>query len=629
MRRGSDVRKKTGFAATNKLPGKRALVFLMLLTIAVVIILSYSNSLRGPFLMDGRRLIENDPRIRHLLPLGKLLSGSSRPVTRFSFALNYSFNKLDVFGYHAVNLTIHLLSALLLFGLIRRTLSATRMRPGYASSAAVIAFTATLLWAIHPIQTQSVTYIYQRSESLMGLFYLATLYAITRGLGASGRAAGWFCAACVFCGLGMGAKPVMITAPLMALAYDRIFWADSFKELWQRRRWLYVGLASTWLILAIVFSGPQESRPTAGWTFKYATPLAYAAIQPTAILRYLRLVFWPYGLVFDYAWPAPLNAVRTILPLLMIAGLLIATLWALFRRPQIGFLGSAFFLLLLPTSSFFQIADPIVEHRMYLPLAIIMIGIILAARHLLRTYIRNPQWRARLAAGTFTVLVAFLCMRTFQRNDVYQSRYSVWQDVVNKRPGNPRGHANLANILAKRGKLDEAIAHYSLALKGDKGVVLVGKSSAKLHYDLALALSQNDDLDGAIAHYQEALCIDPRFVDARNNLALTLADRDRFQEAMAELLEALELAPDNPVLHLNLGTVLESLGNLQEAIGQYRKAIALDPANAEARNNLGIALAQRGEIAEAVRQLERAHQLLPGDAEIRQNLAEIRQQLKK
>lgn len=609
---------------------KRVLIFLMFLVIGAAVILSYHNSLRCPFIMDGRRLIENDSRIRHLLPLGKLLYGSSRPVTRISFALNYSLNKLDVFGYHVVNIAIHLLSALVLFGLIRRTFLGPKMHPANASSAAFIAFTATLLWAVHPIQTESVTYIYQRSESLMGFFYLATLYALARGLGARKHAVAWYGAACIFCALGMGAKPVMITAPLMALAYDRVFWADSFRDIWRKRRWLYAGFASTWIILVVIFSSPHESRPTAGWTFEYATPLAYAAVQPGAILHYLRLVFWPYGLVLDYGWPQVHSVVSMVFLLLAIAGMFIATLWALFCRLQAGFLGFAFFLLLIPTSSFFQIADPIVEHRMYLPLATVMVAVVLAVRRLWRIYVISPWLRTMLQAGFFIVLVVFLCMRTLQRNEVYHSRYSLWLDVVNKRPNNPRGHANLANILAQRGKLDDAIVHYTLALNGAKGgAVLVGKAAAKLHYDLALALGQNGDLDGAIAHYREAVRINPHFVDAHNNLALALADRSRFQEAMAELLEALEIDYDNAVLHLNLGTVLESLGKPQGAIEQYRKAIFFDPANAEAYNNLGIALAQKGKIAESVVQLERAHQLLPDDEEIQENLEEIRRQLKR
>ena len=175
-----------------------------------------------------------------------------RPVVSLTLAINYALGGMNVWGYHAVNLAIHILAAWTLFGVMRRTLLLPALQERFGSAATPLALAAALLWTIHPLQTESVTYVIQRTESLVGLFYLLTLYCVIRGADvrpASDRP-GTRAPSAASCLLGMATKEVMVTAPLIVLLYDRTFLAGSFREAWRRRCGLYLALAATWGVVA-------------------------------------------------------------------------------------------------------------------------------------------------------------------------------------------------------------------------------------------------------------------------------------------------------------------------------------------------------------------------------------------
>jgi len=264
-----------------------------------------------------------------------------------TLAVNYALGGLEVWGYHAVNLLIHLLAALTLYGLLRRTFLSDRLKERYGDVSESLAFATSLLWLLHPLQSQSVTYLIQRAESLMGLFYLLTLYAVSR----SNTSKAWPRIAILTCALGMATKEVMVTAPILCLLYDRIFLASSFKEIFQKRLHLYLGLGASWGILAGTYLDQVASDIARAVGFHKITPLDYALTQPGVILHYLKLSFWPHPLCLDYLWPIAKSSQAIFPPLLAIGVLVVATLTALRRRPEVGFLGVAFFLILAPTSS--------------------------------------------------------------------------------------------------------------------------------------------------------------------------------------------------------------------------------------------------------------------------------------
>ncbi len=410
----------------------------------------YCNSFGVPFVYDGVHFIMENASLRQLNPLA-LSDGQSRPVSYFSFALNYAVGGYHVWGYHAVNLAIHVAAAWTLYGLVRRTLeSAPRCASRYGGSARNLALAIAALWLVHPLQTASVTYIYQRQESLMGLMYLLTLYCVLRGIqttqadarlspAAHRVARNWYLVAVVCSLVGMGTKEVMVTAPLMTLWYDRAFWAASGRDLWNRRKWLYAALGATATIPFVVLFALKEKYQSVGLLVSHVhSPLRYAQSQPGVICHYLWLCIDPRGLCLDPNWPVAETAAEIIPPAIFVGLLLGLTAWCVWKRPAWGFVGAWFFVILSPTSSVVPILDLAYDHRMYLSLASVFVLVVIALYEMWRWIaarssdpLRRLAWvppaMAAAAVGVFGV-------ETLLRNNDYRTVISIWQDTVDKAP---------------------------------------------------------------------------------------------------------------------------------------------------------------------------------------------------
>jgi protein O-mannosyl-transferase len=248
---------------------------------------------------------------------------------------------------------------------------------------------AAVIWIVHPLQTEAVTYISQRCESLMGLFYLLTLYGFIRGA-ESRTPAGWFALSVAACFLGMATKEVMVTAPVMVLLYDRTFVSGTFREACHSTWRLYLGLAGSWLLLGYLMTGAHNRGVGYG---PGLTWWAYALTECRVVLHYLRLAVWPHPLIFDYGEYVPTGHLAALAPYALILAILATVVFfELKRHPAIGFVGAWFFVVLAPTSSVVPItASPMAEHRMYLPLASVVTLIVVGAFALGKRLL-NKQW---------------------------------------------------------------------------------------------------------------------------------------------------------------------------------------------------------------------------------------------
>jgi len=578
---------------------------------------AYHDSFQGPFIFDDVPSILDNPHIRHLWPLREAVSApldltvTGRPVVCLSLALNYALGGLNVWGYHAFNLAVHLLSALVLFGILRRTFEGEKLRDRFGVAAVWLAAAIALIWEVHPLQTESVTYIVQRTESLMGLFLLLTLYCTLRG-SRSSRARVWYLAAVVSCALGMGSKEVMVGAPLIVLLYDRVFLAASFRQLWQRRVGLYVGLAATWIILAVLVA--RTPRSATGFGIEGPTSWDYLKTEAGVIVYYLRLCFWPRPLVIDYFdWPITLSLKDGLASGVVVIGLLGATVWAFRRQPWLGFLGAWFFVILGPTSSFLpSVGEAAAERRMYLPLAAVVTMVVVGA-FAFGKRLWNKQQGVVLgcvAGGFVAVLLTFL---TIQRNRDYNSALTIWQDAVVKRPNNPRAHNGLGLALMQTGKVQEAISQYEQALR-------LKPDFFEAHTNWGIALLHTGRVQEAIAQCEAALRIKPDYVEAYVNLGNALLQTGKLPEAIGEYEQALQLQPDCTEAHYNLAGVFLQAGRWPEAIGEYEQVLQLQPDHAEAHNNLGIALLRLGKVQEAISHWDQALRLKPDYALAHNNL---------
>ncbi len=624
-------------------------VLLPLLLVAVVAA-AYSNSFFGAFLFDDIYHIVENERIRQLWPPWDLLT-VDRPVVELSLAVNYVLGGLEPWGYHAFNLVVHILATLTLFGLVRRTITANAecgmivtlseakglfsrwrcfaslsMTPliphspfSIHHSAVVIAFAVALLWAVHPLQTQSVTYVIQRGESLMGLFYLLTLYCAIRGLHST-RRFGWYGAAIVACALGMASKAVMVTAPVMVFIYDLVF----LRRGVSRRRWvLYGGLIATWGVLwacgvtgEVLDSGAQRSH--VGFGYQGITPLEYAATQPGVILNYLRLSLWPIGLCLDYDWPIATTAIAIVPPALVVLLLLGAMAWGLVRRSWLGFAGAWFWVILAPTSSFIPIKDLAFEHRMYLPLAAVIAVVVLGGHTFLQRILHQlsaGRGFIRLIENVVVVVAAtVLAYSTFQRNKDYRSDLAMWKDIAAKRPHNARARVAVGNALLAGNRVDEAIAAFREA-------VAIRPDFADGHCALGMGLARKGALDEAVNAYQDSLRLDPMHAKANYNLGNALSRQGRIDESIRSFRASLRIQPRFADAHCNLGNALAAQGKLDEAIMEYRETIRLKPGLANAHKGLGDALVQLGRVDEGIAAFREAIRIQPGYANAHANLA--------
>ncbi|MFT3868518.1 MAG: tetratricopeptide repeat protein [Nibricoccus sp.] len=531
--------------------------------LVLLIVLAYANTFQVPLLFDDEPSIAKNESIRHLATIfsppknGEPVTG--RPLLNASFALNYALTGLSLPGLHLTNILIHTLAALTLFGVLRRTLKLPALREKFSNSADLFAWFATALWALHPLQTESVTYLSQRAESLVGLFYLLALYSFIRAneVLASRR---WLLLTWFVCLAGVSAKEVMVTFPVVALLYERIFLRGSFRECWQHNSRLYLALGSTWLLLAwLVFSGSARGN-TVGFAGN-VTWWGYLCTQGYAIVRYLVLAVFPSSLSFDYGPLVVKNSAVVALCGALVLALLTATGIAFKRRPALGFFGAWFFLILAPTSSVVPvITQTVAEHRLYLPLAALTTGVTLLLWHC-------PRKIQFAALGTLVLSSGFI---TFQRNSTYRSATSLWEDTVAKRPENPRALNNLGLLYVKQKQYDEGIRTLRKVLTLDPG-------TTETNYNLGYALTRLGRDEEALKYYQAALTAKADNLDALVNYAAALLRLGRIDESMTQNLAALRLAPQQAEAHHNLGQALLRTGRTAEGFDHLYKAVQLAP----------------------------------------------------
>lgn len=522
------------------------------LLIVVCVWLAYAGSFDGSFLFDDYK---NIVRNAHIKQLGTAVSSLSRPLLNITFWINYALGGLHVLGFHLVNVAIHTCCALLLFGIVRRTLAIVR-RTVAPTRTTFPALAVALVWGVHPLTTAAVTYISQRAESLMGLFYFGALYCAIRAARSSSRT--WVVAAVVACVLGMSSKEVMITAPVAILIYDWVFLSGNGRRILRERGGLYAGLLLAWGYLVLLMWGRKIMSDRAFYVWEDISPLSYLLTQFEVVAHYLRLAVWPTELCLDYRWP-PVAALRAVLPeAILIAALAGGALWLVLRRRPAGFAGAWFFLILAPTSTVAARPDCAFDHRMYLPLAGVVSIIVIGSARVVGKFARPGFLRVFAAA-----LVCGLAFMTHARNSDYRTEVTMWQDVVNKRPANLRARNDLAGALSEEGRTEEALVEFNRVLAAipddvrarlDAGHLRVGsyfrKDSYEYHYFWAHAnmglmmLKTRGDAHAAVDHYRRALGVIPYHGGVQRKLAIALRARGATQDEIANEIRRLR-APDS------------------------------------------------------------------------------------
>jgi Tfp pilus assembly protein PilF len=560
----------------------------VLLTFAVLGWLVFGRAIDAPFIFDDLVSVEDNPSITRLWPPfgtkdrpGPLsppreTPTAARPVVNLSFALNYCAGYSSPRGYRVVNLLIHVVNATLLWALVRSTLKLPHLRGRFAESAGWLAFAAAMLWLVHPLTTEAVIYITQRSELLVAFFYLATLYASIRyweALEPSTRTA-WLMVAILACFGGAGSKEVMVTAPIAVLLFERTFVSGSFRQA-VRNSWpLYVGLFASWLLIgALQLSGPRSL--SAG--FAMGEPLVeYWSTQAGVFLMYLRLVVIPIPLLIHYE--LALGAVaENWLPLLFVFGLVAAALYLLWKNTSVGFLAACVLLVLAPTHLVPIPTEMAAERRMYLPLMAIaalvviggyaVIGRLLIRNHLLTDQNSYTRWTVVATAALLVVTMAY-GRAAARRAAHYNDPVVLWGQVALLQPNSHVAHHGLAVQLFEQQRIVEAIEHYRQALR-------LHHDYPEAQYGLGLALLQIGKYDEAVGHLREAARLKPNAERIRNNLGVALFSAGRFSEAAQVFSEVVNNNPQMWQAHDNLGRALRMAGRVDEAQEHFQEAARL------------------------------------------------------
>lgn len=501
------------------------------ITLVAVTCVVFWNSFAGQFVFDDILQITDNPNIRQLWPLADW----QRPLGYFTFQLNYAVAGLQPWGYHLVNLLVHLTNGLLLFDLSRRCILRVASTEKLRSQATYLAFAIAIVWLVHPLTTSAVTYTVQRLESLMAVCFLGCLYAIVRSA-ASSRPRAWQIAAVLAMLLGVLTKEVMITCWPVAILFDRAFVARSWQGVWQRRGfYVLLALPLAWTFITMRMTNAEEYA--AGFGFRGVTPWEYLRSQPLVLLHYLRLTFWPDQLLLDYGWPVATDPLSIYLPGLAIVALLAASLWALWKHPPLGCVALSVFFVLAPSSSIMPIADLCFEHRMYLPLMGLVALVVLGTFQFIEQLVKPGQQTA-IAIGTLVLVAVALGYRTQLRSADYANPIRLWEKNVAARPAHARPHLLLAMLYDRAGRTAEAGAQF-----------------------------------------QAAVGVKPTYLKGLLNLGGWHFRQGAFLAAADCFARAMEVEPENPAGYVQRGRALLELGDAAQARPLLEQGLKLEPGN--------------------------------------------------
>ena len=591
---------------------------LLFLLAALLVIVIYSNTLTGPFIFDDRPHILENPYIRLTSlsydDLKEVLQKSrapKRPVANMTLALNYYFHRYNVVGYHTVNIVIHITSGFLLYLLLKSTLSLPALRHRYAYNKWIPLLSA-LLWMVHPIQTQSVSYIIQRMNSMAAMFYVLSLLLYVKfRIATHKKNKGGLLISCILAGLlALGTKEIAATLPFFIFLYEWFFF-QNLSGQWLNRRAPLLAAMGVFLIAVAVFylgTNPLETIKM-GYDVREFTVGQRLLTQLHVVVFYISLLLWPHpqrlNLAHDVALSTSLfQPPTTFISLLIIAGFVFAAICYAKRFPLFSFCALWFFGNLIIESSVVAL-ELVFEHRLYLPS---MLAIFLAVVGAFR-FIKS-QW---LCIGLLCTAAVVGSLWTYQRNAVWTDDLALWRDCVKKSPAKARAYTNLASALVRRGEWVEAVEHYQTALK-------LKPNAAEPHFNLGIIWAKSGKFSKAMPYFQKAVEIEPLNFKAQNNLGAALLASGKYDEAIKHLQIALRLEPDHPEAHNNLGQALLFQGNSTAAMVHLNQALRIAPGYVKAHVNLGIAYKQMGKYQMAIEHFEKALQLRPGYQIAQRNL---------
>jgi Tfp pilus assembly protein PilF len=610
------------------------------LSLTLLISLIYSNSLDCSWHFDDASNITANPNI-HLNDFSwesvkktfysELLNSEKlyRPISCFTFALNYYIGGLEVLGYHLVNCGIHILAAIFLFLFTYQALQLPKLEARYGAKSYFLALLATALWAIHPIQTQAVTYIVQRMASLAGMFYIMSMYFYVKARVADG---GWrrlllFILCLITFGMALGAKENAVLLPLSLFSLEVLLIQEK-PGLWLRKRaWKIFGVLAIFFTLgiALLYAGTVNlSSFLSGYDHRPFSLSQRLLTEARVIVFYMSLLLYPISNRFSIAHSFQVSTslfspLSTLISILFILALLVMLFLLAKKHPLISFSILFFFLNHLIESTILPL-EIVFEHRNYIPSMFFFLPWAIGLCRLLDIYSSNRRMAQVFTTFTVIVLVA-LGHATYLRNFIWKSDWTLWADAAQKAPDQYRVHHNLGVFYRERGYWKEAMHEFQGALACKE--FHVKGETLPTHFQLAKLFEDLGDYEKARFHYENVLRINPAYPQALGNLA-SIYDREG-QRAKADeyLLRAMKADPNNPYVNLNMGLYWLRNRNPEEAFKHFKKAQKDKDLIQPSKRYLGISLKQIGRLGAASIYLNESVKLNSNDVIARLHLLEI------
>lgn len=620
-----------------------------LILIAGLGLAAYANSFDASFHFDDYTYIVNKKEIRDLgdiQAIYRALGHPSRFITFLTFAVNYHFHRFDVFGYHLVNWLIHLVNSGLVYWLVLLIGQSPKIKEEQRPVGIYhLALFSGLLYMVHPVQTEAVTYIVQRFTSLATLFYLSAVCFYLKGRLSGGKNQGiyygGFCAAAV---LGMFTKQICFTIPVMILWIEWLLFDSGVTSL-LRKRWkilLVLGLLLLVIPSFFGFNPPGiigREFPSRSHTGDIINTQTYFLTQSRVIPTYIRLLFFPAGQTLDYDFSVSksLFEPKVILGFSFLFALLCAAAGCIRRHRWVAFGIGWFFITLSVTSSIIPIPHVIFEHHMYLP----AVGFVIVLNFLIAAIVRKQKYFMGVMGG----IVLIFSVLTFQRNEVWRTDISLWTDIVRKAPDKVRVWNNLGLAYLEQGAYEKSIACFDRSLSMNEGEARVYNNRGLAYAALGRDKEALADYDRAVYLYRRNKEFFPElgkkvWAEIFINRGSLYVKHQRFVQALEDFRAADAIDPENPRILYNLGYVHErskefdpareyyelasqadpafikpliglgfvyhEQGNNEQAVIYYNKAIALDPRNGEAFFYRAIVYAQLGRNNDAQADMKRS-----------------------
>jgi len=644
--------------------GRGPKAWVVLVVLAAPLLFVYGRALRAPLIFDDASSLVQNTSLHSLWPLvgthehpGPLrpaadLPTAGRPLVNLTFALNYRFGGVDPFGYHVFNLLIHCFSALLLFAIVRRTLLLPRFRGRFESSSGWLALTAALVWSLHPLQTEAVIYITQRTELMFAFFLFATLYCSLRYLqlrpfpwedlvrrdgslepipkqsrrggqsqfapktpqiwdsprpfwdrllhtvyssspqspASNAQSPGlvWLFLATLSSACGMACKEVMVVAPLVVLLFDRAFVSGSFIASLRRSKPLYVALAATWLVLVALNLSTPRSK-SAGFHLGLSLPIWWAT-QCKVVLTYLKLAIWPDPLLLHYELPYLETVSSAWVYVLLVIMLAGVALVLFWRNTATGFALVVAAMVLAPTSIVPIPTEMAAERRMYVPLA---------------------------ALVSLVVVGGYVLIR-----NCFASQSDVRRSSQGANAGPMLGIACGLLVASVFGIVSAArLQTYNDPLQLWQQVADHQPNNYMALYNLGLLLNHAGREEESFRALQAAVAANPNAANSHSAFGFALLNAGRIPEAIESLKAALALEPNHVGALNNMGRALIMTEQNAEAVAYLKRALELNSGHADAHHNLGKALANTGQLDAAIDELKTAQRLAPDDLDVVNSLA--------